>query len=126
MNLMKILDIIENKLDKESGSNKSGSHKTPEGKESSRSGSKHHHHFQKNSHKKAHSSSSPSIIMNHRWYGVDDLKGEINKIKPPTFDGEQKKDEYVVGIGADPGFNATITHQKIPNYRPFWKHLRSR
>jgi hypothetical protein len=30
--LMKILDIIEKKLDKKSGSNKSGSHKTPEEK----------------------------------------------------------------------------------------------
>jgi hypothetical protein len=27
--------------------------------------------------------------------GVDELKGEMNKIKPPTFDGEQKKDEDV-------------------------------
>jgi hypothetical protein len=26
---------------------------------------------------------------------VDELKGEMNKIKPPTFDGEHKKDEYV-------------------------------
>jgi len=32
MNLMKSLDIIEKKLDKESGSIKSGSHKTPEEK----------------------------------------------------------------------------------------------
>jgi hypothetical protein len=32
MKLMKILDIIEKKLDKESGSNKSGSHGTPEKK----------------------------------------------------------------------------------------------
>jgi hypothetical protein len=26
---------------------------------------------------------------------VDELKGEMNKIKPPTFYGEHKKDEYV-------------------------------
>jgi len=26
---------------------------------------------------------------------VDELKGEMNNIKPPTFDGENKKDEYV-------------------------------
>jgi hypothetical protein len=26
---------------------------------------------------------------------VDKLQGEMNKIKPPTFDGEHKKDEYV-------------------------------
>jgi len=31
-----------------------------------------------------------------------------------------------VGTGADPGFNASTTHQQNPNYRPFWKHLRSR
>jgi hypothetical protein len=24
---------------------------------------------------------------------VDELRGEMNKIKPPTFDGEQNKDE---------------------------------
>jgi hypothetical protein len=24
---------------------------------------------------------------------VDELQGEMNKIKPPTFDGEHKKDE---------------------------------
>jgi hypothetical protein len=27
--------------------------------------------------------------------GRDELKGEINKIKPPTFDGEHKKEEDV-------------------------------
>jgi hypothetical protein len=27
--------------------------------------------------------------------GVDELKGEMNKIKPPTFDGEHKKEEDV-------------------------------
>jgi hypothetical protein len=26
---------------------------------------------------------------------VDELKGEMNKIKPPTFDGDHKKDEDV-------------------------------
>jgi hypothetical protein len=26
---------------------------------------------------------------------VDELKGEMNKVKPPTFDGEHKKDEDV-------------------------------
>jgi hypothetical protein len=33
---------------------------------------------------------------------------------------------WVVGTGADPGFNATTTHQQNPNYRPFRQHLRSR
>jgi hypothetical protein len=35
-------------------------------------------------------------------------------------------DILTVGIGADPGFNATTMHQQNPNYRPFQKHLRSR
>jgi hypothetical protein len=26
---------------------------------------------------------------------VDELLGYMNNIKPPTFDGDQKKDEYV-------------------------------
>jgi hypothetical protein len=42
------------------------------------------------------SSSSPSLDRNHkRRTEVDDLRGEMNKIKPPTFDGEHKKDEDV-------------------------------
>jgi hypothetical protein len=28
-----------------------------------------------------------------------------------------------VGTGADPGFNATTTHQQSPNYHPFQQHL---
>jgi hypothetical protein len=31
-----------------------------------------------------------------------------------------------IGTWADPGFNTTTTHQKIPNYQPFWQHLRSK
>jgi hypothetical protein len=31
-----------------------------------------------------------------------------------------------VGIGEDPGFNDSTTHQKNPNYWPFQQHLRSR
>ena len=95
MKLMKILDIIEKKLDKESGPNKSVSHGTPEKKERLRSGSRHHEHSQKHSHRREHSSSSPSPIRKNRRYGLEELKGEINKIKPPTFDGEHKKDEDV-------------------------------
>jgi hypothetical protein len=34
--------------------------------------------------------------------------------------------EPFVGTGADPGFNASTTHQQNPNYRPFRQHLRSR
>jgi hypothetical protein len=27
-------------------------------------------------------------------FGMDELRGEMNNIKPPTFYGEHKKDEY--------------------------------
>jgi hypothetical protein len=94
MNLMQSLEIIENNLDKESGSNKSGSHMTHEGKGRSRSDSRHHHHSQRNSNRRSHNNSSPSPIRkHHKRSGVDELRGEMNNIKPPTFDEEHKKDE---------------------------------
>jgi hypothetical protein len=34
-------------------------------------------------------------VSKTRKSGRDELKGEINKIKPPTFDGEHKKEEDV-------------------------------
>jgi hypothetical protein len=52
MKLMHILDIIENKLDKENGSNKSGSHKSPEEKGRSMSAKRHHHLSQRNSNRR--------------------------------------------------------------------------
>jgi hypothetical protein len=82
-------------MDKESGSNKSRSLRIPEKKGRSRSGSRNHHHSQKNSHRREHNNSSTPTINKHRRYGVDDLKGEMNKINPPTFDGEHNKDEDV-------------------------------
>jgi hypothetical protein len=93
MKLLQILNIIENKLDKESGSRKLGSHKSHDEKRKSRSVRRHHHHSPRHSNKREHSSSSPSLVRNHKSYGVDELRGEMNKIKPPTFDGEHKKDE---------------------------------
>jgi hypothetical protein len=37
-----------------------------------------------------------SPVRKHkRRFGVDELQGEMNKIKPPIFDGEHKKDEDV-------------------------------
>jgi hypothetical protein len=93
MKLMHSLERIENNLDKESVSNKTGSHETPDKKGRSRSGSRHHQHSQKNSHRRAHSISCPSLVRKHRRFGVDELKAEMNNIKPPTFDGENKKDE---------------------------------
>jgi hypothetical protein len=48
----------------------------------------------KHSFRKVHSISSPYPIRKHkRRSRVDELQGEMNKIKPPTFDGEKKKDE---------------------------------
>jgi hypothetical protein len=93
MKLMQSLEIIENKLDKESGSSKSGSHGTPDEERRGRSGSRHHQHSQRHSKRRPHNSSSPSPTRNHRRYEVDEMKGEMNKIKPPTFDGDHKKDE---------------------------------
>jgi hypothetical protein len=89
---MKSLERIENKLDKERDSRKIGSHLTYEGRRS-RSVGKHHRHSQGHSKRRAHSSSSPSPTRKNRRSGVDELKGEMNKIKPPTFDGEHKKEE---------------------------------
>jgi hypothetical protein len=83
LKLMRSLERIERKLDKESDSSKS------------RSISRHHRHSPKYSKRRAHSSSSPSPTRKHRRSGVDELKGEMNKIKPPTFDGEHKKEEDV-------------------------------
>jgi hypothetical protein len=62
---MKILDIIEKKLYKESGSNKLGSHKSPDEKIRSRSVNRNHHHFQKHSHRISQSRSSPSPVKKH-------------------------------------------------------------
>jgi hypothetical protein len=105
--MLKSLERIERKLEKGSDSNKtescktperkgrSRSVKTPERKRKSRSGSRHHRRSAKHSGKEAHSSSSPSPTRKHRRSGVDELKGEMNKIKPPTFNGEHKKEEDV-------------------------------
>ena len=75
MKLMKILEKIENNMDKESGSNKSGSHGTPEKNGRSRSGSIHHHHSKNNSHRRTHNNSSLSLVRKHTMSGVDELKG---------------------------------------------------
>jgi hypothetical protein len=93
MKLIQILNRIEKKLDKESGSRKSGSHGPPDEKTRVISVSRHYHHSPRNSNKISHSSSSPSPVRKNKRSGVDELRGEMNKIKPPTFDGEHKKDE---------------------------------
>jgi hypothetical protein len=80
-------------LDKESGSSKSGSSKSPDENKRTRSVSRHHQHSRRHSNKREQSISSPSLVRKHNIYGVDELQGEMNKIKPPTFDGEHKEDE---------------------------------
>jgi hypothetical protein len=94
LKMLKSLERIERKLEKESDIRKIGSRRTPERKSRSRSGSRHHCHSPKHSGKEEHISSSPSPTKKHQRSGVDELKGERNKIKPPTFDGEHKKEEY--------------------------------
>jgi hypothetical protein len=94
LNLMKSLERIEKKMDKERDSSKIGSHQTSEGR-ISRSVGRHHHHSQGHSKRMACSSSSPSPTRKYNRYGVDELKGEMNNIKPPTFDGEHKNEEDV-------------------------------
>jgi hypothetical protein len=94
---MQSLDKIENKLDKETESSRSRSRKTrDEKKRGTRSAHRKHHHSPKHSFRKVHSSLIPYPVRKHRRRnGVDELHGEMNKIKPPTFDGEHKKDENV-------------------------------
>jgi hypothetical protein len=69
------------------------SHRTPERKRRSRSVNIHCRRSPKHSNREAHNISSPSPTRNHKRSGMDELKGEMNKIKPPTFDGEHKKEE---------------------------------
>jgi hypothetical protein len=82
-------------LDKESGSNKSGSHRSLDVKRREGSGNKHHQHSRRHSKRRPHNSSSPYPTRNHRISKVDELKGEMNKIKPPNFDGDKNKYEEV-------------------------------
>jgi hypothetical protein len=105
LKMLKSLEIIERKLEKGSDSSKTESHKTPERKRISRNArtpkrrrrsrgrSRHHHHSPKHSSREAHSSSSPSPTRKHRRSGMDELKRDMNKNKPPTFDGEHKEED---------------------------------
>jgi hypothetical protein len=102
MKLLEGLNIIEKKLDLESGLRKSGSHKPSNEKRKARSVRRNHHHSPRHSNKRAGNNSSPSPVRRHKRSGVDELWGEMKKIKPPTFDGEHKKDEdaetWLLGI----------------------------
>jgi hypothetical protein len=91
---MQSLGRIENKMDKENDSCKSGSHRSHDERRRERSVGRHHHHSPRHCTRRAHSSSSPSPVKKHkRRSGVDELQGEMKNIKPPTFDGEHKKVE---------------------------------
>jgi hypothetical protein len=93
LKMLKSLERIEKKLEKGSDTRRSRSVKTPEGRRRSRSGNRHYRLSLKHSGKETHSSSSPSPTRKHQKSGREELKGEMNKIKPPTFDGEHKKEE---------------------------------
>ena len=108
---MQSLDRIEKRLEKESDSSKTGSCRTPGNKRRSRSVSRHRRCFPKHSNKEACNSSSPSPTRKHIRSGVDEVKGEMNKIKPPTFYGENKKDE-----DADTWFLGMRKYFQLQNY----------
>jgi hypothetical protein len=93
--MLKSLERIEKKLEKESDTSISRSVRTPESRRRSRSGSRHYHLSLKHSGKETHSSLSLSPTRKHRKSGRGELKGEINNIKLPTFDDEYKKEEDV-------------------------------
>jgi hypothetical protein len=72
--LMQSLDIIEKKMDKETESNKSRSHKSHGKRSETRSVDKNHHHSPKHSFRKSHSSSSTYLVRKHKIRtGVDEL-----------------------------------------------------
>jgi hypothetical protein len=68
--LLKRLDRIEKKLDKESDSSRIGSHQTSEGRRS-RIFHRHHHHSQGRNKRRTHSGSSPYPTKKHRRSRVD-------------------------------------------------------
>jgi hypothetical protein len=99
LKLLQRLDRIEKNIDKETETSRSRRHISHDEGRKTKRDDKHLHHSPRYSVGRAHSSSSPSPIKKHkRRIGVDELQGEMNKIKPPTFDGEHKKDE-----DAEPG-----------------------
>jgi hypothetical protein len=110
MKLMQSLERIEKKLDKESESTKSGSQGSP-GDKRRTSVSRHHCHSSRHSNKRAHNNSSTSPVRKHKRYGVYEIRGEMNKIKPPTFYGEHKKDE-----DADRWLLDMINYFQLHNY----------
>ena len=93
LKFLQSLERIEKKLEKERDSGTIESRRGHGRRSRSRSSSRHHSRSQKHSDRETHSSSSSSPTRKHQKYGKEELKGEMNKIKPPTFDGEHKKEE---------------------------------
>jgi hypothetical protein len=95
LKMLKSLEIIEKRLEKESDTRRSRSVRNPERRRRSRICSRHYHLSPKHSGRETRSSSSSSPTRKNQKSGKDELKGEMNKINPPTFDGEHKKEEDV-------------------------------
>jgi hypothetical protein len=93
LRFMQSLERIEKKLEKGRDSSTTESRRTHGRRSRSRSDSRHHSRSQRRSGSKTHNSSSPSPTRKHQKSGREELKGEMNKIKPPTFDGEHKREE---------------------------------
>jgi hypothetical protein len=88
------LDIIKKKVDKETDSSRSKDHRSHAKKEEYISVVIHHHHSPRHSVKRAEISLSLSPIRKHwRSSGVDELQEDFKKIKPPNFNGDNKKYE---------------------------------
>jgi hypothetical protein len=93
LKFLKSLERIENKLEKRRDSSTMESRGTHGRRSRSMSDSRHLSLSQGHSDRKTHSSSSPSPTKKHQKSGKEELKGEMKKIKPPTFNGEHKKEE---------------------------------
>ena len=93
LKFLQSLEKIEKKLEKGRDSGMKESRRDHGIRSRLRSGSRRHSRSQKHLDRETHSSSSPSPTRKHRKSGREELKGEMNKIKPPTFDGEHKKEE---------------------------------
>jgi len=59
-------------------------------------------------------------LYEHLWY-TDQVSWKVVGVLTKF-----NTNSLVVGIGVDPRFNASTTHQQKPNYWPFWKHLQRR
>jgi hypothetical protein len=94
--LMKILDRIEKMMGNDIDSSRSISHRYHDERERTISVGRNHHHSLRHLTKISHRISSPSPVRKYKKMSrVDELQWEMNKINPPTFDGEHKNDDHV-------------------------------